>query len=186
MRVLYCTAGHSNKSGQDNGAVSVYGNEGIEARKLVTALAKELYKRNIMTYTDDDSWSLSNTIGWLGKTIKGSDYTIDIHFNASTNSGATGVEVLVPELSNDKEIYLATNVLNTIVTTLGLRSRGIKKESDSQHSKLGILSNAKLATANNILVEVCFISNANDMKAYKDNFDRLAINLANTIDKILK
>lgn len=178
MKTLYITAGHTLK-GTDNGAVTPYGNEAEEARKLVTALAKALYKEGVYVYTDDDKWSLSETMAWLRSKVKSPDYTIDFHFNAF-NGKASGVETLIPDNYNAKEFELAHSLSEFISLQLGIVKRGghegyegVKKESESQHSRLGILSGSGLATANNLLVEVCFIDNKEEMIKYQANFDKL-------------
>lgn len=185
MKTVYITAGHG---GNDPGAVSQFGKEAEEARKFVTSVAKSLYKKGVFTYTDDNKWSLSQVISWLGTKIKSSDYTIDIHFNAGPAT-ATGVEVLIPEKWNTKEFEMAKGIASIISKTLNLRLRsgkvgnGVKTESESQHSRIGILSNNRLSAANNVLVEICFISNKTDMESYKNNYDLLIENVSNYIAK---
>jgi len=184
MRIIYLTSGHEIKNGKGTGAISQFGDEAVEARKFVTALAKELWsKYKIMAYTDNDSWTLSGVITWVGSKVKSSDYTIDVHFNASANEAANGAEVLISNTHTPKEKLFATKIVNEIASTLSIKNRGVKTEADSQHSKLGILSNHKLSSANNILIEICFISNRNDMKLYFFNFNELITNLAKTINE---
>lgn len=182
MKTLYITAGHSTK-GPDKGAVSQYGVEADEARKFVTDLSKSLYKQGVYVYTDDDKWTLTETINWLGTKVKAPDTTIDIHFNAF-NSTSTGVECLIPDKYNEKELSIAFNISKIISGTLRIITRGevegwkgVKTESESQHSRLGILSSNKLSTSNNVLVEICFISNPIDMQKYRGEYNRLIENL---------
>jgi N-acetylmuramoyl-L-alanine amidase len=183
MKTLYITAGHSTK-GPDKGATSKYGTEAVEARKFVNDLAKFLHKNGVYVYTDDDSWNLNQTIAWLGTKVKTPDVTIDIHFNAF-NEKSTGVECLIPSGYTDKELSIAKNIAEILSGTLRLPLRGgektgikgVKVETESQHPRLGILSNNNLASAANVLVELCFISNPDDMKSYRDNYDRLVENI---------
>lgn len=185
MRYIYITAGHSNIKGKDNGAVTKYGNEGIEARIFVTELAKVLFKKyGVMTITESDPYSLPQTIEFLER-AKDSEYTIDVHFNAF-NEVSTGVEVFVPKNHNPNELSLAKQIAESISNTLSIPLRGgsttgvkgVKVENESQHSKLGILSSNLLASSNNLLIELCFISNPKDMESYRDNFALLIHNLA--------
>ena len=76
------------------------------------------------------------------------------------------------------EWTMTQSLLPTISAT-ELPNRGVKKESDSQHSRIGILHRGAGIAA---LVEVGFISNANDIKAYKKALPDIAKSYA----KILK
>ncbi len=186
MKTIFITSGHSIVNGRGTGAISSYGDEAVEARKFVTDLSKLLYQRGIMAYTDNDKWSLIETINWLGTKVKKVEYTIDVHFNAFTNPTGTGAEVLVANDANEKEIELAAKISKFIAGQLNIPNRGVKKESDSQHSKLGILSSNKLSTANNILIELCFISNPEDMRKYRYNYNVLLSGIADIINQTLK
>jgi len=185
MKTLYITAGHS-PTGPDKGASSAYGIEGVETRKFVTDLAKFLHTKGVYVYTDDDKWTLKETIGWLATKAKAPDMTIDIHFNAF-NETSTGVECLIPGVYTEKELNIAGELVRIISQTLSLplrggdktKVKGVKTEVESQHPRLGILSNNGLASASNVLVELCFISNPNDMKSYRANYSQLIQNIGN-------
>lgn len=75
------------------------------------------------------------------------------HFNSADKS-ATGVEVLYYD---NAQKQLATDVSVAVSKALGLRDRGAKQRKD-----LYFLANTNAPA---ILIEVAFISNANDMKA---------------------
>lgn len=190
MKIMYITAGHSPK-GPDKGAISPYGIEGVEARKFVNDLAKALYKKGVYVYTDNDGWNLRETIAWLGTKAKAPDITLDIHFNAF-NAISTGVECLIPVAHTEKELQVAGDIAAIIANTLTLplrggektRVKGVKTEVESQHPRLGILSNNKLAAASNVLVELCFISNPNDMKSYRQNYEILIEKMCDYLWKI--
>jgi N-acetylmuramoyl-L-alanine amidase len=55
-----------------------------------------------------------------------------------------------------------------------LRSRGVKTELDSQHKSIGILREQGI----NLLIEICFISNATDMAYYQAAKQRVAEEIA--------
>ncbi len=188
MKTLYITAGHS-VAGPDKGASSPYGVEAVEARKFVTDLSKALYKKGVYVYTDNDNWTLLETINWLGTKVKAPDTTIDIHFNAF-NATSTGTEVLIADSHTEKELELAYNIVKIISETLEIPTRGdlngykgVKTESQSQHPRLGILSTNKLATASNVLVELCFISNPIEMQKYRANYNLLIEKLSDYLAK---
>ncbi|MBC2143662.1 N-acetylmuramoyl-L-alanine amidase [Listeria innocua] len=76
------------------------------------------------------------------------------HFNSAASKSATGVEVLYYD---NAQKQLAADVSAALAKTLGLRDRGPKQRKD-----LYFLANTNAPA---ILIEVAFISNANDMKA---------------------
>ncbi|EKA2549956.1 N-acetylmuramoyl-L-alanine amidase [Listeria monocytogenes] len=76
------------------------------------------------------------------------------HFNSAADKSATGVEVLYYD---NAQKQLATDVSVALSKALGLRDRGAKQRKD-----LYFLANTNAPA---ILIEVAFISNANDMKA---------------------
>ena len=206
MKTVYIFAGHSIRSNgigtgafyQENGKV-VYENklpkydEAVLVREFVTLLAKELYsKYQINTITDKDDWSLVDTIKFAASKAKVEELIIDIHFNAAGNPKATGTEVLVPktfksEKDKKKEMTLGAEIAKVIGETLGIPTRGgvktgypgVKYSNESQHSSIGILD--KLIWGTNLLIEICFISNPDEMKKYTERKELLAKKIAKVI-----
>jgi N-acetylmuramoyl-L-alanine amidase len=180
MRTLYLTKGHQVINGVGNGAEHKGFDEAVEAQKLVNDIAVELWKKHkVYTYADDDSDSLSKVISWLVSKVKKGDICIDVHFNAYDKSSVNGTEVFIPKLATKEEKLFAEKVGNCIATSLGVSNRGVKTAASSQHSTLGILERPHLAT--NILIEVCFITNAKDVALYRKNYTTLVKNLAKVI-----
>lgn len=184
MKKAYFTAGHTIVRGKGTGVHSPFGDEAVEARKLVTDVAKRLYDcHNVMVITDDDNWTLRQVINWLSLKLSKADIAIDFHFNAF-NGKAHGTEVLVPATPSDTERDLAVDICQCISKTLGIRSRGMKRENESQHKRLGVLHSKEDAT--NLLVEVCFIDNEDDVRKYRHHYWTLVSNLASTIAPYIK
>jgi N-acetylmuramoyl-L-alanine amidase len=84
------------------------------------------------------------------------DRFISIHCNAATGN-ASGVEAFYRS-SEDKAF--AKIVLDCLAEATGLKSRGLKHESKSQHKKLAVLDFEPPAC----LIEIGFIDNPNDLK----------------------
>ena len=170
---IFITAGHG---GIDPGAVGNGYKEAdltLELRDLIVAELKDKYT----VFTDVNDHSLSKVLTWLRSLITANVLLVDIHFNASINALATGTEVLVPDNCSILESKLATSLSINISKLLGLKNRFVKKESQSARGKIGILN----IPAENILIEVCFISNKADVEAYQKNKALLAKEIANTI-----
>ena len=107
------------------------------------------------------------------------DLAIDLHFNASSNTTATGIEALC---HTDKKED-AKKLCKAIKDTLGLHLRGEEgwKPTDSgHHSKLGFCE------VEGIVLEVCFLTNPLDRQSYLTNKLQVASKLAETIYQLTK
>lgn len=172
MKILL-TAGHYRK---DAGATYNGRQEADETIKLRNAVTVTLREKGVEVFNDNDDWDLNRVITEIKKFSAPGDIICDIHFNAGGPS-ATGCEVFVADDANATELALAKALVDAISSTLIIRNRGVKRESDSQHKKLGIMRPAGL----NVLIEVCFISNKYDMQQYDTFFDLLVEEITNVL-----
>lgn len=162
---IFITAGHNN---QDPGAV---GNGLKEAditkrfrNKVISYIDQSKYK----VHVDQDNWTLAQTIK---ENVTGpASACADIHCNSEAKGKATGVEVFIPDDPSILEIKYANFICTDFAKIMGIKNRGIKRPSESQHKTLAILNEQGI----NMLVELFFISNPKDVKAYLDNEDALA------------
>lgn len=183
MMKIYLIAGHQ---GANTGAkgIECY-DEGEMTIELRDDLARNLRDAGVQVVTDDNYTPLRSVLNWLGSLVSTSDLIVDIHFNAFHNPNANGTEVLIPNDANGRERMIAYNLLDAMVSALGTRNRGIKKESQSQHSRIGILS-GKPHAANNVLLEVCFITNKSDVLKYEENYGELLRRVSNVLIQYAK
>lgn len=168
-RKVIVSAGHG---GTDSGAVGngyVERDLTIELRDLVVA---ELSALGIKADTDPNQNALKETLAWLRGRFGSKDILFDIHWNAGP-AAAKGSEVIIPDVSSDYEKKLAEALLK-VLTDVGFRSRGVKPEAETARKKLGWMR----PVAENVLIEICFISNATDMKLYQANKQTIAKKLA--------
>ena len=175
IEVVYPSAGHHNN---DSGAVANGYKEADLTKELRNLISAELVKKghkHIMDKDHETNRQHQNRI----KPGSGS-VLLDIHFNAHPNKTATGTEVFVKQNANANSIKMATEIAQLVSTTLGIANRGVKKESGSQHNRLGILHVGAGIAA---LLEVAFITNESDMAKYQANKHRLAIALAHLLIK---
>ena len=90
----------------------------------------------------------------------GADYFISLHTNSFNNSSVNGLEVYVAD--GDTSGYdLGNEILDELIKSTGLHSRGMKDGSD-----LRVLKNATMPAT---LVEMGFISNDDDAILLRDN-----------------
>lgn len=171
-RKIIISAGHG---GIDSGAVSgsyIERDLTIELRNLVVAELKAL---GVTALVDDNKNALKETLAWLRGKFGSKDILFDIHWNAASPQ-AKGTEVIVPDQASQFENNLAKAILK-VFTDLGFKDRGVKPESLTARKRLGWMR----PTAENVLLEVCFISNATDMKLYQANKTNISKQLANVL-----
>lgn len=178
MRRIILSAGHSNVPGLDQGRQTKDYSEGIEAAYFRRDLANKLKGLGLEVLVDPDSTVLKDSIDYFKHRVDIKDIAIDIHFNGFDNPAATGTEVLIPNYASNFEIALAGELTVAISKCLNIKDRGIKSESTSHHGKLGWMR----LNCETVLVELCFITNENDMKAYKNKYWLLIDDVA----KVLK
>lgn len=176
-RRVALSAGHSNVKGQDMGAVGVFFIEGEETVNLRNKLIEEFNYRNVVVNKDDNSNVTYQTVSLFKKYFGKKDIVVDLHFNASDNKLATGCEVLIPADYSDFEYELASTIASTISKTLGIVNRGVKTELQSARKKLLWMT----IPAENILIEVCFITNAKDSSEYLSKRSMLVSDLVEVL-----
>jgi N-acetylmuramoyl-L-alanine amidase len=177
-RKIFLSAGHG---GKDSGAVGngyVEKDLTIELRNLI---ARELKALGIVPSIDDDRNALSQTLAWLRGKFKSIDILLDIHWNAASSAQAKGSEVIIPDSASQFEKELARALLKVFVD-LGFKDRGVKPEALTARKKLGWMR----PHSENVLIEVCFISNAVDMKLYEANKNNIAKRIASVLNQYSK
>lgn len=157
-------AGHNPDGKIACGAVGLI-KESTEARKVTREVISLLKKEGHTVYdcTVDNGISQGDVLYKIVKKNNSHKATLDIsiHFNSGRNDkrgdGSTGgVEVLVFS-SSSKAMDEAERICKNI-SSLGLRNRGIKTRSD-----LYFLKKSKNPA---LLVECCFVDDADDIKVY--------------------
>lgn len=106
------------------------------------------------------------------------DYIIELHFNACVqdlygNGKTTGTEIFVTKV--DKTTKTEELIVKG-VASVGLKNRGVKK------SNFTVIYNAyQKCSVESALLEICFIDDADDMKIYVKNKDKIAKKIAKAI-----
>lgn len=155
----------------DSGAVGVSGTDQVTEAEIVMAWANELRAvliamrhKVIRTRTDHKDPAPVGTRAKIAAE-HGCDVLISLHCNAA-NGQANGTETFYRADANKA---LATACNAAIVASLGTRDRGIKTESQSQHSRLAVLGFPRA-----VLIELGFIDHAEDRRAMTDEAKRKA------------
>jgi N-acetylmuramoyl-L-alanine amidase len=179
-RKIYISAGHSNVKGRDMGAVSEFGIEGILMVEFRDLLNKELQKIGVCPILDKDNSILQDTINYFRKLTSKNDIVIDFHLNSSSNKDANGTEVIVPHDGTDIEKNLGKEINDTMVKVMGTRNRGVKTD-----QQLGRTLGFFRLAGHNILPEIVFLSNKEDMGKYQKYKLTLTKELAKVIKKYI-
>jgi N-acetylmuramoyl-L-alanine amidase len=165
--VIYLSAGHSNK---DPGATAHGRREAdilVEFRNIVSFYLSRAKVPHDMDGEGTDNLPLSAAIREVGRNRP----AVEFHCNAAappqpklvngkwvTPPLASGVETL----SAAKDLVLGANICKGISDTLGIRNRGAKPENAGQHHRLAFVQ------AGGIIVELFFITNPDDLRAYDE------------------
>lgn len=175
--MIYISAGHNPKGpNPDPGAIGVNGvreaDLTVELRNLISA---ELDAKGIRHVTDRDNERLAD---YLKRIEPGTGSVVcEIHFNASVSPAATGVETIVPARADANELALATKLSGIINKHTGLLRRGkngVISEADSHRGSLALMREQGI----NVLLEVCYITNRNDLAAYRRGITDIARDVA--------
>lgn len=178
MRQLFICAGHR---GRKTGAMG-YIDEGAETIDLRDKIRTELIMRGVSSFADHNSDILSGVVNHVNLVTSKQDICIDIHFNAF-NGTAKGSEILVRNKASDIEQELADKLLVATCKTLGTKNRGVKRETQGQHSRLAMLSDVK---CNSVVLEVCFCDNKEDADKYNRHKEELVKSYADILEKFVK
>lgn len=173
MRILLI-AGHGNG---DSGAVAFGRTEASLTRSMVLKIKKSLARFDCTCDIFDMSKSAYNELVTRGNAIDFTpyDYVLEVHFNAfreNSDGNVMGCEVYVTR--EEQSIAVEQAMLNNIAKT-GLKSRGVKR------LNFTVIAEAKRQGVSSALLETCFIDDADDMKIYLANEDRIASSVADAI-----
>src|SRR3990167_653870 len=169
----YICAGHTNEGNRyDPGAVANGFKESALTAQLRDLICAELVKLDCTDFkTDKDDQTLNQTIFAAGTSEK--DIVFDIHFNAASPNGGC-CETFIPNEFTAREKKIAKEITDTTCKILGIANRGVKLESQTRHKRLGMMRPA----GTNMLWEVCFITNKDEMTKYLTNINELAAAIA--------
>nr|WP_300309218.1 N-acetylmuramoyl-L-alanine amidase [Halomonas sp.] len=159
IRSLFISAGHSMT---DPGAVGV---GGISEADIVLNFRDRLYDflSDRIVLARDGKPGVNLPLRQACEMAKRHDIAVEFHCNAAASPHATGTETL----SAPKDDAFGERLCAAISRTLGISNRGDKGEADGQHSRLAFVR------AGGVIVELFFLTNPDDLKAYRQHLDAL-------------
>lgn len=168
MKFIVLSAGHG---GTDPGAVG----NGYEEHNLAWEFVKLVrdYLNNNYTGQTINTLEEKNSSGnfktnsqYWTKATSGGAYSF--HFNAASSASATGTEVLVGNYGTSR----CTRINNALAKHF--KNRGLKSVDTSQYYMLR-------EVGFDMIAEICFISNSDDMKIYQANKSKIVANVGDAI-----
>lgn len=175
--IVCLDAGHG---GDDVGAVSADGkryekNDNLELTLKVQEGLEKLGMDTVLTRDRDEKVSLRDRCRIANK--KRCALFVSIHRN-SADSG-TGFEAWISKREKENERKLAEDLLSVLSETTDLPNRGVKNGyRDRTANNYYINSNTNMPS---LLLEVGFITSDDDNKAFDENLDKMATEIAKVI-----
>ena len=172
MKNIFIIAGHGG-SPYDPGACGCGQKEAVLTRELAKLVQAELQKisdvKAALYDINNDAYKILKNGGTLP--LAGVNYVLEIHFNAAANDPkgdgkTTGTEVLVH--TSEYGVTVEETICKKI-SALGFRNRGVKRRSG-----LLVMNAVKRRNVSHALLETCFIDDADDMKVYLANKEKVA------------
>ena len=174
--MVFISSGHVPKGkNYDPGAVSNGIKESDKALEFKNLVISKCIKKGLKVITDKDDETLSDYLKRI-KTGSGS-VVLEFHFDAGPE-GANGSSVVIGDDADRLDKLFAQELLEVTTSTLGTKSRGVITEAQSHRGRLGLMREQGTVA----LLEVCFISNKDDMA----KFNAKKVELATKIAKIVK
>ena len=179
--MIFISAGHNPKGiKKDPGAVGNGFHEAdlaVEFRNLVVAI---LRGKKIEVITDKDDERLGTYLERI-KTGNGS-VVLEFHFDAAAAANATGTTVLIGNDADRLDKAFAKELVDANASILGIKNRGVKTEADSHRGSLGLMRESGTVA----LLEICFISNPDDLRQYQNHKISLAFKIAEIVERYEK
>lgn len=177
MGRIFISAGHFTG---DPGAISVFNtteaDEMIQTRDLlVQELELRGLKKDQYFFSVPDNINLKQTIEWIARRALTNDVAIELHGNSATPS-ARGAEIYYIAGNNARKEN-ALRILDALVFAVpGLQARGAKPDTSTRFGRLGFCRDIAIPS---LIIELCFLSNLEDMKLLRDRRNLFAKGLAN-------
>lgn len=175
MKRILLIAGHG--AGDPGATATIDGKYYKEAeltRQLVAKIRTELSNYEVTADTYDTARNAfadakSGSFSSRAK-LNACDYVLEVHFNAAAgdptgNGRTTGTEIYYPSRGGKSG---CDGAICSAIEAAGFKNRGVKV------GQFLVINNSYLAGVKANLLEVCFIDDADDMRLYLQNKDKIA------------
>lgn len=172
----FISAGHDLKRGGARAHGYCEEKEMIDFRNLVINAYKRMYPTSKVVQ-DYDYEPLRDYLRRI-KTGNGS-VVVEFHLDAFRDEAVSGISAWVGDDADKLDIAFARELAHVGAETMGVPNRGIFRESQSFHGKLGLMRESGTVC----LVEIVPITNKSDMRKFHKYRDALAFEFARIIKK---
>ena len=176
---VFISAGHNPKGIKiDPGAVGNGFREAdltVEFRDMVISELKKLNLPKVIC--DNDSERLSEYLNRI-KTGLGS-VVLEFHFDAASSPAASGTSSIVGNDADRLDKAFAKELVDKTAAVLMIKNRGVISEGQSHRGTLALMREQGTVS----LLEICFITNKNDLAMYNKYKYVLAKEIAKIIFK---
>jgi len=173
-RPLFISAGHSNTPGRDQGAPGVKETEGLITARIRNKVVTRLRSLGYTVYRDIDNSVTSQTVAYVKSLLLPKNaLVVDIHCNSSENKEASRTEAVIPNKYTQFEMIAATRLITAMSNATGIRKGRVLLESQTYVKKLLWMT----IDAENVLLELGFISNPSDYNKIITNEEALVVML---------
>lgn len=153
----------------------------LSTAQLVRRYLEQLGYKVIMTRNSDAFIPLKKRVQTANRAR--AELFVSIHYNASPNQGAHGIEIFYSDAKKDARSRaskkLADSILKDVIGRTKARSRGVKR------GNFHVIRETKMPA---VLLEGGFITNTEERKKLKNRayLDKIARGIADGIDKYMK
>lgn len=151
----------------DPGAVHNGNTEFELMRNFRRKLAARLAKRGHTFIEDKDHETNRQFQNRIRPLLETGDITLSFHMNSSATGKASGTEAFISRHAGRDSKAAAKEIVDGLSNIMNIRNRGVKVESQSQHSRLGILNMKGSA----VLIEFGFIQT--DLKVFLEKEEEI-------------
>ncbi len=145
----------------------------LKIKEKLEAMGIKVY----LTRSDDSDVTLKERCKSANK--KGCTLFVSVHRNSADDKNANGIEAWVSRNPKGDEYTIAEDLVANICKLTGQKSRGVKKGfRDNFYGDYYINSDTDMPS---LLLEVGFITNEKDNKAFDEKLDETAETIAKTI-----
>ncbi|WP_414548845.1 N-acetylmuramoyl-L-alanine amidase family protein [Anabaena sp. CCY 0017] len=177
MGTIFLSAGHG---AGDPGAVAGGTKEAAEMKLTCDAVEKELKSRGLKVSVVPEL-RVRPTIDWINRQAKRGDVALELHADAFSNISVRGASSFYIR-NNDERRQNAKLLLEAMVSQvpgLSTHGQGVKPDTQAAVRRLGFCCDVKVPS---LLIELGFITNADDRALIQNKRDLYATGIANGLD----
>lgn len=179
-KAIYLNAGHFD---DDPGATHSVYSEAIETKKIRDALVIRLNGAGFEVFPVPDNLNLSQSIDWTNERAKELEdgIALALHLNSFSDLEVRGTEAFYAASDTTKKI--SEKICQKVSVVLNTLNRHAKLDTESGPGRLGWVRETNCWAS---LLEVCFLTNKDDMTALhaQNGYDTVAVAITEALAEV--